>query len=367
MSSDVSMSSVFDPSSIPTPPTPGAMVDAVVVSKRQNRLVVEIDNTYTGLISGKEAVDGMSTAKDAAVGDTIRAYVVEDQNDEGYFLLSLKKAGREKAWKELEKNMMEKTPVSVRILEANKGGLMAEVAGIRAFVPVSQLAPEHYPRVNGANAAEILRRLQTYVGQKFIVTPITVDPTTGKLILSEKEAASARRTAAMADVAVGDTITGTVSGIVNFGVFILFNECLEGLVHLSEMSWEPLSDPASSARIGETKSAVITAIEGDKISLSIRQTTENPWKEKIEQYAIGDSITGTIKKITPFGALVEVASDVMGLVPISHIQKEDTEELTVEEGDTITARLSTIDINEQRLVLSLDDAAESGEEDSEKE
>ena len=230
---------------------------------------------------------------------------------------------------------------------------MAEVASIRAFVPVSQLAPEHYPRVNGANASEIIRRLQAFIGEKFTVTPITVEQESGKLILSEREAVSKRRSATLQKLSVGDVVTGTVSGIVNFGIFILFNDCLEGLVHQTEMSWEPVTDPAGLARLGEEKKVVVIGIEGDKISLSIRQTTPDPWKIKVADYSIGQTLTGTVVRVTPFGALVQMEDSITGLVPASQIQSEGRDEPLVAQNERVRVTLSTIDLEERRFGLSL--------------
>jgi len=346
---------IADEKAIPLPPRAGELVTGTVVSKRNNKILVEIGDAYTGMISGREVADGMDTAKNLEVGDAVEAFVVEDENELGHYVLSLRKAGRERAWDELTRLMENGEAIEARIKEANKGGLMSEIAGIRAFIPVSQLTPEHYPRVNGANAAEILHRLQSYVGEKFTVKVINVDKENTKLILSEKAALSEVRGVELKKLSVGQTVKGKVSGIVHFGVFLLFNDCLEGLVHLSEIAWGHVADPAAHARIGEEKEAVVIGIEGDKISLSIKRLLPDPWEELVADYEVGDTVKGTVNKITPFGAFVSLKENLNGLIHISEVaQKEgdDGMEVDLEIGQEVEVKIISIDTAEHRLGLS---------------
>ncbi len=342
----------------PEPPVPGQLIKGVVVNLQNNRILVEIDGVYTGIIGGRESIDGLGTAKNLAVSDEVSAYVVENENTEGLYILSLRRAGREKAWQKIVEMQKNGEAVAVRIKEANKGGLMTELAGIRAFIPVSQLAPEHYPRVNGANAAEILRRLNKYIGEEFTVKIITADQNDDKLILSEREAIGIKRTAALNNIKVGQKIKGKVSGIVNFGIFILFEGCLEGLVHVSEIAWGRVSDPAAHARLGEEKEAIVIGIEADKISLSMKRLTPDPWVNLVKDYEVGDIVSGKVNKITPFGAFITIKQDLNGLVHISEIaQDEDAEkaDVNLEVDDEIKAKIIKIDVDEHRLGLSLKD------------
>lgn len=350
------MAGLLADADLPLPPRPGQMVTGVVLNKHGNRIVVEIAGAYPGIILGREAIDGLNTAKELNVGDEVSAYVVEDENDEGYYMLSLRKAGREKAWTKLLTMQKSKESFEVRIKEANKGGLMTEVSGIRAFIPVSQLAPEHYPRVNGANAAEILRRLQSYVGEKFTVCVITAERDEDKLILSEREAVSERRTAAMKNLKVGQKVKGRVSGIVNFGIFILFDDVMEGLVHLSEIDWGHVADPAAHARLGEEKEAIVIGVDGDKISLSVKRTKADPWAAQVADLKTGSVVSGKIVKLAPSGALVELREGVTGLIPAAQITNEK-DEVTVEEGQTVETTVKEIDLENHRVLLQMTPAA----------
>lgn len=350
------MGALLGEDQIPPPPVPGNPVTGKVVNILNSRILVEIDGTYTGIIAGRETVDGFDTAKKLSVGDEVTAYVVEDENEEGYYILSLRKAGRESAWERLADMKEASEAVEVSIREANKGGLMTEFSGIRAFIPVSQLSPEHYPRVSGANSNEILSRLQKYVGQKFTVQVLTAEPDENKLIFSEKAGLAAKRAAALKKLQVGDKIIGKVTGVVNFGIFILFNECLEGLVHLSEIAWGKVTDAANYARIGEEKEAVVIGIDTDKISLSIRRLTPDPWLKLVEKYSVGDEVKGEVSKITSYGALIALEKDLNGLLHASEISKEGEggeTEIDLEVGDKIKAKIIEISPGEHRIGLSI--------------
>lgn len=353
------MGALLSEDQIPPPPKPGQPITGKVVNIQNNKILVEIDGTYTGIIAGREAVDGFNTAKKLMEGDEASAYVVGEENSDGYFILSLRKASREKAWDKLKEMQETNETVEVAIKEANKGGLMTEFNGIRAFIPVSQLAPEHYPRVNGANASEILSRLQKYIGEKFTVQVLAVEADEGKLIFSEKAALGKKRDTAMKKLKIGDKIEGKVTGIVNFGIFIMFNSCLEGLVHLSEITWGKVSDAANYARIGETKEAVVIGIETDKISLSTKRLTSDPWLKNVEKFMVGDTVTGEVEKITSFGALVKLADEVSGLLHTSEITEEGNEKIELEVGEKVKAKVIEINPDNHRIALSMKELNEA--------
>lgn len=345
------MTALLAEDEIPMPPQPGQPVTGKVVNISHNRILVEIDGTYTGIIAGREAIDGFDTAKKLVEGDDVTAYVVEEENANGYYVLSLRKASREKAWVKLSEMRDTDETIEVVIREANKGGLMTEFNGIRAFIPVSQLAPEHYPRVNGANSSEILSKLQKFVGEKFVVQVLTAESDENKLILSEKAGLAKKRSAAISKLSVGQKVSGKVTGIVNFGIFIMFGDGLEGLVHLSEVAWGKVTDAANYAKVGEDREAIVIGISPDKISLSMKRLTTDPWLKNIEKFAVGDVVTGKVEKTTPFGTLVQLDEDVSGLLHIS----ENEEKAEFEVGDEVTAKIIEINPEDHRIALSVKD------------
>ena len=249
-------------------PELGSLVEGEVIDILGNKILVDIGGFLTGIMSGKEARDKGDTMKNLNAGDKISAYVIGSENEEGYFVLSLRKASQERTWRSFLKAYDEQKVIKVKITEANKGGLLVLVDGIKGFIPVSQLAPLHYPRVDGANSSEIYNRLQKLVGEELQVKIINVDKEEGKLILSEKAAIEDERITSLKKLKVGDVITGRISGIVKFGIFVAF-EGLEGLVHISEIEWGHVKDPSNYGKIGTEVKVMVIGVEGEKISLSI--------------------------------------------------------------------------------------------------
>jgi small subunit ribosomal protein S1 len=238
--------------------------------------------------------------------------------------------------------------------EANKGGLLANIDGIRTFLPVSQLAPVNYPRVNNADAAEIIAKLRKFIGTTFTVKIITMDEEAGKIVVSEREAMAEERAKALESLKVGDVREGVVSGIVKYGIFISF-EGVEGLVHISEIAWGHVRNPAEYAELGDRVTVKIIGLDGDKISLSIKQLTKDPWEEVAERYPVGKRVQGTVVRFTEYGAFLKLEKDINGLVHLSEIAHhkvtDPSEVLTI--GQKVDAQVINIDIDERRIGLSI--------------
>jgi len=335
-------------------PKPGELVEGNVVNIYKNKILVDIGGVHTGIISGKDAVDSAGTAKSVRTGDKVEAYVLDSENEEGYVVLSLRKASQEKTWKKFLAAYEKGDVIEVKANEANKGGLLLDIDGIKGFIPVSQLAPMHYPRVNGADPNQILNRLQALVGIKFLVKIISLDKDNGKLILSEKAAMEEQRQASLSGLKVGDKVKGRISGVVKFGIFVAF-EGLEGLVHISEIAWGHVKNPSDFGKVGEDVEVLVIGIEGDKISLSMKRLTEDPWLEAAKKYKIGKVIQGEISRVTPFGAFLKLDDDINGLIHVSEITdkeiKDPSEVLKV--GDKVEAKIIAIEPDEHRVGLSI--------------
>lgn len=336
-------------------PKPGTLVDGSVISIYKNKILVDLNGGITtGLITGREAKDSGDTIKKLKIGDTISAYVIDEENEEGYVLLSLRKASQERTWKKFEDAYQKTEVIHVVATEANKGGLLLEIDGIKAFIPVSQLAPMHYPRVNGADTNQILHRLQELVGTKFSVKIINIDKENGKLILSEKAAMEEQRKAALAQLQVGSVVDGSISGIVKFGIFVAFDG-LEGLVHISEIAWGHVKNAGDYGKLGDKIKVMIIGIDGEKISLSMKRLVEDPWLGAVQQFKIGDTVEGEINRLTPFGAFLKLTDDINGLIHVSEITdkqiKDPAEVLKL--GDKVKARIIAIEPSEHRVGLSM--------------
>ncbi len=357
-----------------TLPEPGQMVAGTVVSIEKNCIIVDLGGVLTGMISGREIKDSLGTIDELKIGDEVTSCVLEPENDEGLVVLSLRRASQDKTWDKFVKSFENNTTLKVRPKEANKGGLLLDVDGIKGFIPVSQLAPLHYPRVNGADSAKILSRLQALIGEEFSVKIINLDKENGKLILSERAAFERERSDALSGLKVGDTVSGTVSGIVKFGIFVAFDG-LEGLVHISEIAWGHVSDAHDFARLGDKVQVKIIGIDGDKISLSMKQLTKDPWEEIEKKYKVGTKLKTKISRLAQFGAFVQLSDDITGLIHNSEIEgNPDDPAKVLEVGQAVEARVIEINKDEKRIGLSLlaegaspaEKASEDAEEKAEK-
>ncbi len=335
-------------------PELGTVVSGNVISLRKNHVVVDINGVDVGIITGAETHDSAGTMKDLIVGDEVSAVVVEDENEHGMVVLSLRKASQANAWDRFEKAYKDGEVIEVSVADANKGGLLLDVDGIKGFIPVSQLAPIHYPRVDGADSNQILTRLKRLIGQKFNVKVINIDRPTGKMILSERAAIQSDSSSALQKLNIGDVVTGKVSGVVKFGIFVTFNG-LEGLVHISEIAWGHVSNPHQYAKVGDPVDVQIIGIEKDKLSLSVKRLIPDPWEEIINKYPIGSKVKGTINRFSQFGAFVQLEDALNGLIHLSEISDKKVENpkdfLSI--GDEVDALVINIDRDEHRIGLSL--------------
>lgn len=346
----------------------GSLIEVEVIDIFGNKILVDCSGVAVGMISGKEAQDSGDTLANLKAGDRISAYVIEEENEEGYFVLSLRRASQERTWRQFLKSYETGEVISVTIHEANKGGLLVLVDGIKGFIPVSQLAPLHYPRVDGANSGQILSRLQKLVGTPMKVKIINVDQAGSKLILSEKAALEDERQEVLKQLHVGSTVKGTISGIVKFGIFVAF-EGLEGLVHISEIEWGHVKDPMTYGKIGDPVDVQIIGIEGDKISLSMKRLTPDPWKKAAEKYTVGKVVKGRVDRITQFGVFVKLQDDISGLIHLSELSHEPVKDPQkyVKIGQEVEAKVIAIDPEDHRLGLSLKALLEPPKEDEQRE
>jgi small subunit ribosomal protein S1 len=333
---------------------PGELVEGSVVFKGKNKLLLDIQGVATGIVSGRELRDSFNTFKELQLGDPVAALVLEEENDEGMIVLSLRMASQQKAWDRFHR--LVETDATMKFIpqEANKGGLLANIDGIRTFLPVSQLAPINYPRVNNADTVEIISRLQKFVGHTFTVKIITMDEEAGKIVVSEREAMAEERAKALEHLKVGDVKDGIVSGIVKFGLFVAF-EGLEGLVHISEIAWGHVKNPSEYAEPGDKVRVKVIGVDGEKLSLSIKQLTKDPWEEIAERYPVGQKVQGTVVRFADYGAFLKLEKDINGLVHLTelahHKVTDPSEALTI--GQKVDAQVINIDVDERRIGLSV--------------
>jgi small subunit ribosomal protein S1 len=332
----------------------GEIVTGTVVVSNQKMILVDLEGQFTGIITGTHMQSSTEDTGEIKPGDRIESIIIGDDAHSGLIHLSLRKASQAKLIEKLHSNFDTKEIITVVPNEANKWGLLIDLDGIKGFIPVSQLTPVHYPRVEGANAERILEHLQKLVGKPFQVRVINVDPSGKKIIFSEKAAIEEQRSVALKTIKVGDVVEGVVSGILTYGLFVTFHG-VEGLVHVSEIDWGHVNNPHKHARIGDKVTVQIIGIEGEKISLSIKRLKANPWQVLSDKYQVGDIIEAPILRLSQFGIFLELDGGISGLIHLSEIQAEMMEGLEdkIHVGEMMKARIITFDSVAKRIGLSL--------------
>lgn len=327
--------------------TVGETVDGTVLSVKKHEILIDLGPLGVGLVPRRE----VSLSKNYNVGDSVIASVIDTELEDGYSLLSLRKAAKDRGWDEAMAKLESGEIITVVPYDANRGGLLVEYEGIRGFLPVSQLSAEHYPRVGSSDKDEILQRLNSLVKKDIKARILDADRKANKLIFSEKEAVKEGLAERFQKLAIGDTVTGVVTGVVDFGVFVNV-EGIEGLIHISEISWERVNNPSDYVKVGQTIEAKIIAIDKERLSLSMKQLTKDPWLDEVEQFKPGEKVEGTVTRITPFGAFVQLSPAVEALVHVSELGGDGTDP---EKVFTLNERkeFTVLDIDKENRKISL--------------
>jgi small subunit ribosomal protein S1 len=324
------MESLLEDSQVAIPKV-GDVIEATVIDISASIVLLDIGPIGTGMVIGREAKSGLADDDKLAVGSKVTATVVDLDNDDGYIELSIREASYERAWDDLRAKKENAETISVKMLDANKGGLMVEVNGVIGFLPVSQLSSKNYPRVEDGDKNKILELLKRLINKELPVRIIDINQEDEKLIVSEKAAHSDREREAITGLHVGDTISGEVSGVVDFGAFVKFTPVggdaededtkLEGLIHISELAWQLIDNPREVIKVGDKTEAKIIGIDDTRISLSIKALKEDPWTKITEKYSVGEIYSGKVDKINHFGAFVYLDDNIHGLAHVSEFQE----------------------------------------------
>ncbi|PIV89974.1 hypothetical protein COW46_05605 [Candidatus Gracilibacteria bacterium CG17_big_fil_post_rev_8_21_14_2_50_48_13] len=332
----------------------GSVIEGDIIHKDKSLILVDLNGVATGIIAGRDLNDSANTKDSLNIGDRVTAVVIGDENPDGLVVLSLRKASQIRAWDRFKEMYDNKETLTVKALEANKGGLLLEMDGIKAFIPVSQLAPLHYPRVEGANSEKILERLNALIGIDFTVRIINIDEEGRKLILSERAAMEEQVKEALGKLEPGSRVKGKISGIVSYGIFVTFGG-LEGLVHISEIAWGHVSSPGKYGKVGDEVEVLVIGVEGGKISLSMKRLKDDPWVSIAQKYKEGDTVEGPVTRLTDFGAFVHVEQDINGLIHLSEISHEVVKDANdfLKVGQRVKAKIITLDLKEHRIGLSI--------------
>lgn len=355
---------LLESSAFATYPNVGDVVKCHVIAVGRNEVRCDINGLAVGLIRGPE----LDKALDLRNGDEVEATIIELDNEFGEFELSLKGAGRKRSWDRIKELLAQGAVMSIKILDANKGGLVTRIENMPAFLPVSQLSPSNYPRVAGGEKSKIHEKLKMLVGTTLDVKILDVNEEEEKIVASEKAVWETKQETVIAKHTVGERVEGDVTAVTDFGAFVRFDDNLEGLVHISEIAWQRIDHPRDVLKVGDHVRAEIINIEGSKIFLSMKKLVDDPWRSVAKKYATGQWVKGRVLKINPFGLFVELDPEIHGLAHISELAAKPVKDVNeiARIGDEFDFRIITVDPENHRLGLSLRKAKEEKKEETEK-
>jgi len=332
------------------------LTEGKVIEIGRNEIYLDLKGIATGVVRGTELLDESGDFSNLKKGDKISATVVELENEKGLVELSFRSASHKKIWNKLEEIEKNKENIKVKITAANKGGLIVKYGKIQGFLPVSQLKNENYPRVEGGDKNKILEKLKGFIGKEITTKIITVDEKNNTLVLSEKNTDKNIEKDIINKYKAGDVVSGKISGLVDFGAFITFDQGQEGLIHISELAWRRIDHPKDVVEIGDkVKAEIIDITDQGKISLSIKKTIDDPWLNINKKYKLGQKVKGKVLKINPFGLFVELDPLIHGLAHISELSDKPVKNISeiAQEGDVLNFKIVSIEPGNHRLGLSL--------------
>ncbi len=332
----------------------GDAVTGRIVRIDRQGILVDIGSKSEGLVPPQEAQALLEHGVNLTVGQEVLCFVVRPEDAEGQAILSLRRGLTEQAWQQLEKAAESGEVVEGQVIEAVRGGVVVTVAGLRGFVPASQL-------VSGRTETE----LSGLVGKVLPLKVLDINRRRNRLILSERLGQQARRLQQQAElvrsIRPGEIRTGRVSGISDFGAFVDLGG-VEGLVHISELSWDRVEHPGKVVKIGEEVRVYVLAVDPQarRIALSLKRVQPEPWATVAERYKVGQLVTATITRLATFGAFARVEAGVEGLVHLSELSDRPVKHPreVVKEGDVVTLKVISVDPERRRLGLSLRQARE---------
>lgn len=330
----------------------GQKLQWVVVMKVDTGILVDCaDGAITGIILQKEMRDLLRNGVDLSVGASIEAELINPtiRHKEGYYIISVTKLLQIDVWKNIISKIETNEIFTVVPTEANLWGLLVDMHGIKGFIPLSQLAPIHYPRVEDGDQEQIFDKLLDLIGKEFSVRAISIDEEEKRVILSEREALKEETEKILAEIEVGKSYDGVVSGVSSYGLFVTLGGSVEGLVHISELTFGHVAHINKLAKIGDPFEVKVIGLENGKISLSRKQLKGDPWEYIPKNFKIWDIIEGEIVRFVPYGVFMRIYDDINGLIHLSELSKKNQ----VKIGQTVQAKLILLDIRSRKIGLSM--------------
>ncbi|GCE13462.1 30S ribosomal protein S1 [Tengunoibacter tsumagoiensis] len=343
----------------------GDVVEGVIVRIDQDEILVDIGLKSEGVLSTKELpASGYGSFSELSLDDKVLVYVIQPETSEGHAVLSLKRANTERQWRIAEEQYKNNELLKAKVIDYNKGGLIVDVAGIRGFVPISQILNLKREEVAaGGESQETAAKLQSMKDKELQLKIIEINRARNRLILSERLAVQEwrqrRREELLDELKPGEVRKGVVSNLANFGAFVDLGGA-DGLVHISQLAWSRVNHPSEVLHVGQEVEVQVLSVDKDKkkIALSIKRAEVDPWTTVEQRYTPGQVVTGVVTKIAPFGAFARIEDGIEGLIHLSELTPGTDAKSVLHEGAQLQLRILRIDAERRRLGLSLRQADE---------
>jgi small subunit ribosomal protein S1 len=329
-------------------PKVGSVLQGQIISISKNNILVDLGSMGIGIVYPGEFYDNPDKIKALKPGDIVSAILIELENEDGYRELSLKSAQMTSAWQDIKEKMDKEEIITTPVININKGGLMVEISGIKGFLPLSQLSPEHYPKVEGGDTAKIVQALQKFKGQELKVKIIDFSEAENKLIVSEKAILEDLAKEEVAKLSIGDLVEGEITEVTDFGAFVKLSENLDALIHSSEIDWKFIENPRDVLKTGDKIKAKIISLDGGRVALSLKALKPNPWETVETKFQVGQKIKGKVIKIRSNGAFVQLTEDIVGFLPTTELGDKK-----IEIGEEYEFAIVNIDVPEHKIILTL--------------
>lgn len=336
----------------------GDIVKGRVIEKGVRQMTVDLGVYGVGAVYRGEMQNAREIVRGLKPGDEVSAKVVHVDNEDGYTELSLTEADRQKAWEAVSELKDKEEIFTVKISGFNKGGLVADVKGLQGFLPVSQLETGLEEKTVFENKDDLQTVLSTLVGKEIEVKIIDVNPRNKKLIVSERATKELSTKELLQNYSEGQIVDGIVSGIADFGVFVRFadNPAIEGLIHVSELSYRIVENPKEVVKVDDEIKAKILEIKDGKISLSLKALKEDPWLSVSKEYKEGEEVTGLVYSVHPYGAIVNLRGEIQGQVHVSDFGSAEEMKKKISQGKEYLFSIESFNPEERKILLKLKEA-----------
>ena len=344
----------------------GQKVKGTILKEIENGVLVNCENgAFTGVILSKEAKELKRSQFNLDPSTELELEIINPsvRHEDGYYIVSVTRLLQYDVWKSVIAKFEKDEIITVVPTEANLGGLLIDMHGIKGFIPLSQLAPIHYPRVEDGDQDAIFDKLLALIGEEIKVRVINIDEEERRIILSEREALREEREKVLSELEVGKVFDWVVSGVSSYGLFVTIGGTVEGLVHISEITYGHVNNIDKLGKIGDKMKVKVIGLENGKISLSAKQLKEDPWEALPKKYNIGDVFEGEVIRFVPYGVFVRVFDDINWLVHLSELSQKavNNPNEVVRIGQKVKVKLILIDPKNRKIGLSMKDLDENKE------